>query len=36
MGGGGAFSTPRDYMAFLQALLNGGALHGVRSLRRLP
>jgi hypothetical protein len=33
MGGGGAFSTPRDYMAFLQALLNGGALHGVRILR---
>src|SRR3982074_830057 len=26
-GGGGAFSTPRDYMAFLQALLHGGALH---------
>src|SRR6202011_4496906 len=33
MGGGGAFSTPRDYMTFLQALLNGGALHGVRILR---
>lgn len=33
MGGGGAFSTPRDYMAFLQALLNGGALGGVRILR---
>ncbi|ODA94477.1 serine hydrolase [Mesorhizobium sp. SEMIA 3007] len=33
MGGGGAFSTPRDYMAFLQALLNGGALHGARILR---
>jgi CubicO group peptidase (beta-lactamase class C family) len=33
MGGGGAFSTPRNYMAFLQALLNGGALHGVRILR---
>ncbi|MCA0012131.1 beta-lactamase family protein [Mesorhizobium sp. B292B1B] len=33
MGGGGAFSTPRDYMTFLQALLNGGALGGVRILR---
>lgn len=33
MGGGGAFSTPRDYMAFLRALLNGGALGGVRILR---
>lgn len=33
MGGGGAFSTPRDYMAFLQALLNGGALNGVRILQ---
>jgi methyl acetate hydrolase len=32
MGGGGAFSTPRDYMTFLQALLNGGALHGTRIL----
>ncbi|TIU40282.1 MAG: beta-lactamase family protein, partial [Mesorhizobium sp.] len=32
MGGGGAFSTPRDYMAFLQALLNGGTLHGERIL----
>ncbi|MDT3379601.1 serine hydrolase domain-containing protein [Labrys neptuniae] len=33
MGGGGAFSTPRDYMAFLRALLNGGALGGARILR---
>ncbi|MGC0393749.1 serine hydrolase domain-containing protein [Bradyrhizobium sp. USDA 241] len=33
MGGGGAFSTPRDYMAFLQALLNGGVLRGARILR---
>jgi CubicO group peptidase (beta-lactamase class C family) len=33
MGGGGAFSTPRDYMAFLQALLNGGAWGGGRILR---
>lgn len=32
MGGAGAFSTPRDYMAFLQALLNGGALNGARLL----
>lgn len=31
--GGGAFSTPRDYMAFLQALLNGGVLGGVRILK---
>ncbi|MDY0748104.1 serine hydrolase domain-containing protein [Paucibacter sp. R3-3] len=27
MGGGGLFSTPRDFMAFLQMLLNGGR-HG--------
>jgi CubicO group peptidase (beta-lactamase class C family) len=33
MGGGGAFSTPRDYMAFLQALLDGGTMLGVRILR---
>jgi CubicO group peptidase (beta-lactamase class C family) len=33
MGGGGAFSTPRDYLTFLQALLNGGALDGRRILR---
>jgi methyl acetate hydrolase len=33
MGGGGAFSTPRDYMRLLQALLNGGALDGARILR---
>jgi CubicO group peptidase (beta-lactamase class C family) len=33
MGGGGAFSTPRDYTVFLRALLNGGALNGVRILR---
>ena len=33
MGGGGAFSTPRDYTAFLRMLLNGGALNGVRLLR---
>ncbi|MBZ9765344.1 beta-lactamase family protein [Mesorhizobium sp. CA6] len=33
MGGGGAFSTPRDYMTFLQALLNGGTLNGARILR---
>ncbi|MGR7993613.1 serine hydrolase domain-containing protein [Xanthobacter sp. ZOL 2024] len=33
MGGGGAFSTPKDYMAFLQALLNGGALDGARILK---
>lgn len=33
MGGGGLFSTPRDYMAFLQMLLNGGAYHNERLLR---
>src|SRR3981189_343298 len=33
LGGGGGSRPRRDYMAFLQALLNGGALHGVRILR---
>ena len=33
MGGGGAFSTPRDYMTFLQMLLQGGSLNGARILR---
>jgi methyl acetate hydrolase len=33
MGGGGAFSTPRDYTAFLQMLLNGGSLNGARLLK---
>jgi CubicO group peptidase (beta-lactamase class C family) len=33
MGGGGLFSTPRDYMAFLQMLLHGGQLRGVRVLK---
>jgi CubicO group peptidase (beta-lactamase class C family) len=33
MGGGGLFSTPRDYMAFLQMLLNGGEYRGERVLR---
>lgn len=33
MGGGGAFSTPRDYLTFLQALLNGGASDGRRILQ---
>ena len=32
-GGAGAFSTPRDYMRFLRALLNGGSLGGVHILR---
>jgi methyl acetate hydrolase len=32
MGGGGAFSTPRDYLAFLQMLLNGGSFNGARLL----
>jgi CubicO group peptidase (beta-lactamase class C family) len=31
--GGGAFSTPRDYMTFLQLLLRGGAMNGVRLLK---
>src|SRR6266702_3447083 len=33
MGGGGAFSTPRDYMALLQMLVNGGSYRGERVLR---
>lgn len=33
MGGGGGFSTPRDYMAFLRMLLNGGTHKGVRVLK---
>jgi CubicO group peptidase (beta-lactamase class C family) len=33
MGGGGAFSTPRDYMTFQRALLGGGELDGVRILQ---
>jgi CubicO group peptidase (beta-lactamase class C family) len=33
MGGGGLFSTPRDYMVFLQMLLCGGAYNGERILR---
>ena len=33
MGGGGAFTTPRDYMRLLRALLNGGELDGARVLR---
>ncbi|ACD20738.1 serine hydrolase domain-containing protein [Paraburkholderia phytofirmans] len=33
MGGGGAFSTPRDYMALLQMLINGGTYRGERILR---
>jgi methyl acetate hydrolase len=33
MGGGGLFSTPRDYMAFLQMLLNDGTYRGERVLR---
>jgi len=34
MGGGGAFSTPQDYMKFLQMLLNDGGLGGVQILRQ--
>jgi methyl acetate hydrolase len=33
MGGGGAFSTPRDYLRLLRALLNGGVLDGARILQ---
>lgn len=33
MGGTGLFSTPRDYMAFLRMLLNGGRLDGAQVLR---
>jgi methyl acetate hydrolase len=32
-GGGGLFSTARDYLRFLRALLNGGELDGVRVLK---
>ena len=32
-GGGGLYSTASDYMAFLQALLHGGAFNGARILR---
>ena len=32
-GGGGAFSTPRDYIAFLRMLLNGGTYRGAGVLR---
>jgi methyl acetate hydrolase len=33
MGGGGLFSTPRNYMTFLQMLLNDGVRRGERILR---
>jgi methyl acetate hydrolase len=33
MGGGGLFSTPRDYMAFLQMLLHDGSFNGARVLK---
>ncbi|MFP3568496.1 serine hydrolase domain-containing protein [Paraburkholderia sp. SIMBA_030] len=33
MGGGGAFSTPRDYMTFLQMLLHGGTYRDARILQ---
>src|SRR6202030_4416825 len=33
MGGGGAFSTPRDYMALLQMQMNGGSVRRERVLR---
>jgi len=32
-GGGGLFSTPRDYMAFLQMLVRGGSFNGARVLK---
>jgi len=33
MGGGGAYSTPNDYMIFLRMLLNDGTLNGAQILR---
>lgn len=33
MGGGGAYSTPRDYLAFLQMLLGGGRFNGAQVLK---
>ncbi|MBV9250069.1 MAG: beta-lactamase family protein [Acetobacteraceae bacterium] len=33
MGGGGLFSTPRDYIVFLQMLLDGGTFNGVQVLK---
>jgi methyl acetate hydrolase len=33
MGGGALFSTPRDYMQFLQMLLNNGRFNGVQVLK---
>jgi methyl acetate hydrolase len=33
MGGGGLYGTGRDYLAFLQMLMNGGELNGARILR---
>ena len=33
MGGGGAYSTPQDYMMLLQALLHGGKLNEVQILK---
>ena len=33
MGGGGLYGTARDYIAFLQMLMRGGELNGVRLLR---
>jgi len=33
MGGGALFSTPRDYIAFLQMLLNDGAFNGAQVLK---
>jgi CubicO group peptidase (beta-lactamase class C family) len=33
-GGGGLVSTTRDYLRFLQMVLNGGELHGTRILKK--
>ena len=33
-GGGGLVSTARDYLRFLQMVLNGGELHGTRILKK--
>src|SRR4029077_8055195 len=32
-GGGGLFSTARDYLTFLQALMHGGSVNGARILK---
>jgi CubicO group peptidase (beta-lactamase class C family) len=36
MGGGALFSTPRNYMAFLQMLLHEGTFNGAQVLKPRP